>query len=185
MSWIKNFRLRYGLTQSQLARFAGVTRIYISVLELRSETPPLLERLISDLEVEFELASSSEEVLSPQSHPYQQQKRLSHLLKVIEKKKALLVRLEKKLASLEIRYANLAIFQKVCHSWKARLRDHDPLVKLKIDSLLAEKKVEMHICGPEALSVIRLRIIRLRSEVESSEYEYQKLSQTNHNTTLT
>ncbi len=184
MSWIKNFRLRYGLTQSQLARFAGVTRNYIALLEGRSEIPASLERLLVNLEIEFESASAIQEALAPQSHPVQQQKRLSQLLNAIEKKKAQLDRLEKKLASLEIRYANLALFQRVCHSWKTKQQDHDPLIKLKIDFLLAEKKVEMQICGPEALSVIRVSIIRLRSEVESSEYEYQKLSQTYQNTTL-
>jgi len=184
MSWIKDFRLRYGLTQSELARFAGVTRNYIAILEGRSEIPTSLERLLVNLEIEFESASGVQEAQGPQSHPYQQQKRLSHLLKVIEKKMAQLVRMEKKLASLEIRYANLAVFQRVCQSWKTKQQDHDPLIKLKIDSLLAEKKVEMQICGPEALSVIRLRIIRLRSEVESSEYEHQKLSQTKQSITF-
>ncbi len=176
MSWIKNFRLRYGLTQSQLARFAGVTRIYISVLEVRSEVPPSLERLLSDLEAEFELASTSQEGLVPQSHPFQQQKRLSQLQRIIKKKKAQLLRLEKKFASLETRYANLAVFQRVCQRWKEKQQDCDPLITEKIDSLLAEKKAEMLLYSPEALSVIRICIIRLRSEVEAAEHEYQNLS---------
>ena len=59
-------------------------------------------------------------------------------------------------------------------------QDRDPLIKEKIDSLLAEKKAEMLLCGPEALSGIRVSIIRLRSEVEAADYEYQKLSLINH-----
>ena len=183
MSWIKNFRLRYGLTQFEIARFAGLTRNYIGLLEGRSEIPASLERLLFYLEAEFESASRVQDALAPQSHPYQQQKRLSQLLRSIEKKKVQLVRLEKKLASLEIRYANLAVFQRVCHRWKAMQQDHDPHIKVKIDSLLADKKVEMLRCGPEALSVIRVSIIRLRSEVEAAEHEYQKLSHNNQNTT--
>lgn len=184
MSWIKNFRLRYGLTQSQLARFAGVTRIYISVLEVRSEIPPLLERLLSDLEAAFESASKEQDALAPQSHPIQQQKRLKQLWKLMEKKKAQLVRLEKKHASLEVRYARLAVFQRVCHSWEIKQQDNDPLIKEKIDSLLAEKKAEMLLCGPEALSAIRVSIIRLRAEVEASEYEYSLLSQNSYTDVL-
>ncbi len=179
MSWIKNFRLRYGLTQSQLARFAGVTRIYISVLEVRSEIPPLLERLLSDLQAAFESASEEQEALAPQSHPIQQQKHLLQLLCAIEKKKAQVVRLEKKQADLEIRYSRLAVFQRVCHRWEEKHQGHDPLIKEKIDSLWAEKKAEMLLCGPEALSAIRVSIIRLRSEIEAAEFEYQKLSQIN------
>jgi transcriptional regulator with XRE-family HTH domain len=176
MSWIKNFRLRYGLTQSQLARFVGLTRNYIAVLEGRTEIPPFLERLLFDLEAEFESASNSQEGFAPQSHPFQQQKRLSQLQRIIKKKKAQLLRLEKKFASLETRYANLAIFQRVCQRWKGKQQDHDPLITEKINSLLAEKKAEMLLYSPEALSVIRICIIRLRSEVEAAEHEYQNLS---------
>ena len=180
MSYIKNFRLRYGLKQSVLARFTGLTRNYIAVLEGRSEIPLFLERILSDLEAAFESASEEQEALAPQSHPIQQQKHLLQLLCAIEKKKAQLVRLEKKQADLEIRYSRLAVFQRVCHRWEEMHRDRDPLIKEKIDSLLAEKKAEMLLCGPEALSAIRVSIIRLRSEIEAAEYEYQSLSQINH-----
>ena len=184
MSWIRNFRLRYGLTQSQLALFAGVTRVYISVLEVRSEIPPSLERLLSDLEAEFESAGNSPDGLPPQSHPFQQQKRLKQLLRAIGKKKAQLVRLEKKRASLEIRYSRLAVFERVCHRWEAKQQDRDPLINEKISSLLAGQKAEMLRCGPEAMSIIRVSIIRLRAEVEAAEYEYSLLSQNIHHCIL-
>jgi transcriptional regulator with XRE-family HTH domain len=177
MSWIKNFRLRYGLTQSQLARFTGVTRVYISVLEVRTEIPPFLERLLFDLETEFDSATRMQESQRPQGHPFQQQKRLSNLRKAIEKKKTQLARLEKKLTSLEIRYNHLAVFQTVCRRWKEKYQGHDPLIQEKINSLLAEKKVDMLRCGPEALSALRVSIIRLSSEVQASEREYNHLSQ--------
>ena len=38
--WIKNFMLGYGHSQSERARFAGITRIYIKAVLMREDSHP-------------------------------------------------------------------------------------------------------------------------------------------------
>jgi len=177
MSWIKDFRLRYGLTQSQLARFAGITRNYLGVIEGRAEIPAPLERLLTELEKEFERATSKTDVELSLVNTTKHQKHLSDLQKRIERKEVYLKRLEKELAQKKVRYKNLHILQQVSNRWLDLKKDEDPLIVQKTTSLLSEIDVEIITCGPEVLSKLRLTIGRTRSEVKVAKEEFENLSQ--------
>ena len=180
MSWIKDFRLRYGLTQSQLALFAGITRTYLSVLELRSEFPPALERLFTDLDKEFEKAVSETADEPTFKNETKYQKHLYDLRKLIERKESNIKRLEKELKKKESRYKNLVVIHKVCNRWLNLYKDKDPLIHVKTASLLSGQEVELITCGPEARSRIRLSISRVRSEIQTAKEEYENFSQSIH-----
>jgi len=56
MSWIKDFRKARGLSQMQMAQFAGISRTYFSIPEIKPILPADLNALFLELKQEFELA---------------------------------------------------------------------------------------------------------------------------------
>ena len=180
MSWIKDFRLRYGLSQSQLGVFAGISRSYLSMLEAREEIPSALMILFTALEKEFKKAAAEPSIEPLPAHPTRHEKNLSALLKRIQKKETYVKKLEKRLEEREDRFQKMAVITKVCYRWQEQKKDEDPIIHEKIGTILADQDLELIYCGPEARSILRVAIGRIRSEIRVAQEEYENLFQNPH-----
>ena len=180
MSWIKDFRLRYGLSQSQLGVFAGISRSYLSMLEAREEIPSALMILFADLEKEFQKATAEPMDEPVPVNPLKHEKNLSALLKRIQKKETYVKKLEKRLEEREDRFQKMAVIIKVCNRWLEQKKDEDPIIHEKIGTILSDQELKLIHCGPEARSILRVAIGRIRSEIRVAREEYENLSQNTH-----
>ena len=174
MSWIKEFRLTYGLSQFQLAQFVGITTPYFSVLESRGRVPSRIKDLLLELRKEFEQAQQELNPSDSFHFPIRKDSIPSNLVLRLEKKEDLLDRLQKELASLEQRHSRVILLQKVCQRWKDKKAASDPEVHIKLGSLESGQMVEAIQCGPGPQSKIRVKIARLKSEIRTLKEELEK-----------
>lgn len=176
MAWIKDFRKARGLSQVQLARFAGISRTYLSVLELRPSLPDGLNTLFLDLQTEFDRADAvvkSQEFVSP---PHKTNDFTSALEQRLVKKREQLKGLQRRLGSLEKRYRQLLLLRQVCERWRSLKKDTDPTLEVKLGALEAGQKTELRRCGPAARAEIRIRIACLEAEIEMAAEELKFFS---------
>jgi transcriptional regulator with XRE-family HTH domain len=177
MSWIKNFRESYGLSQLQLAHFAGITRDYIAFIETQRLPPSKLKYLFDELQTDFENVEALADEEEDLSDPIQNAALLIEFKLRIEKKEAQLYRLGKKLAELKKRHRNLKLLKQVSSGWKAKKLDLDPDILVKMGPIESGIKLEIRRCGPAAQSRIRLKIARVQAEIDAAKEEIEKISQ--------
>jgi transcriptional regulator with XRE-family HTH domain len=176
MSWIKNFRESYGLSQLQLAHFTGITRDYIAFIERQRHPPSNLKHLFDELQTEFENVQALADEEEDLSDPIQNAELLKDIRLRIEKKEAQLRRLSKKLAELKERQKNLKVLRKVSSNWKAKKLDTDPDILSKTGPIESGIKVEILRCGPAAQSRIRLKMARVQAEIDAAKEEIAIIS---------
>ena len=176
MSWIKNFRESYGLSQLQLAHFAGITRDYIAFIERQRHPPSYLKHLFDELQMEFENVQDQADEEEDLSDPIQNAELLKDIRLRIEKKEAQLRRLSKKLAELKERQKNLKVLRKVSSNWKAKKLATDPDILTKMGPIESGILVEILRCGPAAQSRIRLKMARVQAEIDAAKEEIVKIS---------
>lgn len=167
MEWMIGFRKAYGLSQLQLAQFAGISRTYLSVLEQRHRLPAGLHALFLELKAEFEGADAE---TNPPAVLTSSQKTTSFCEKLRErllKKQEQHAALRRQLASLEKRYRHLERLARVCARWKMLKQDSDPGLSIKMGALEAGQKKELRQCGPTAQAKIRIRIAGLEAEIKT------------------
>ena len=176
MSWIKDFRNARGLSQLQLAQFAGISRSYLSVLEGRQSLPTKLNSLFLELERIFTLADAGTDYNAFVSPPQKTIGFQSELQLRLEKKVEQIQAFRTQLVKLEKRYHHLLLLRKVCEQWRVLKTGLDPALPAKINVLEANQKTELRRCGPMARAKIRIRIARLEAEAEIISEEFQFFS---------
>ena len=176
MSWIKNFRESYGLSQLQLAYFAGITRDYVAFIETQRHPPSYLKHLFEELQTEFENAQALADEGEDLSDPIQNAELLKDIRLRLESKEAQLRRLIKKLAELKERQKNLKVLQKLVPLWKAKKQATDPDILTKMGPIESGILVEIPRCGPAAQSCIRMKMARVQAEIVAAKEEIVKLS---------
>jgi transcriptional regulator with XRE-family HTH domain len=173
MSWIKDFRKARGLSQVQLAQFAGISRPYLSILEGRQVLPPELNALFRELELVFTLADAETDYSALVSPPQKFMGFQSELQLRLEKKQEQLQSFRNQLATLEERYRHLLLLRKVCAQWRVLKTGIDPALPAKINAIEASQKTELRRCGPMARAKIRIKIARLEAETEIISEEFK------------
>jgi transcriptional regulator with XRE-family HTH domain len=176
MSWIKNFRESYGLSQLQLAHFAGITRDYVAFLETQRHPPSYLKHLFDELQAEFEDVQALDDEQEDLSDPIQNAALLKDIRLRIEKKEAQFGRLTKKLAELKERQKNLKMLQRVVSRWKVKKQAIDPDILAKMGPIESGILVEILHCGPAAQARIRLKMTRVQAEIVAAKEEIVKIS---------
>jgi len=166
MSWIKDFRKARGLSQIQLAQFAGISRTYLSILEVRPGLPPELNKLFLELKQEFDLADALIIEQDFVSSPQKTAAFLQELQEQINKKSKQLAALGFKLASIEKRYRELFLLARVCDAWKRLKTDIDPMLSAKMGAIEFNMKSELRLCGQPAQEKIRIRMAGLEEEIK-------------------
>lgn len=176
MSWIKDFRKAYGLSQLQLAQFAGLSRNHLSMLEVRKQIPAGLHTLFLELKQAFDQA---DENITDETVEWSEQKRAATINQIQQRlfrKTEQLERLQRQTISLEKRYQNLNRLQQVCLRWRDLKSDSDPAIDTKIAAIQAKRKQEIRKCGPAAQTKIRIRMAILVAEIEISSEEIKYFS---------
>jgi transcriptional regulator with XRE-family HTH domain len=166
MSWIKEFRKARGLSQLDLAQFAGISRSYLSILESRKNIPTELNSLFLELEAVFTMADAETDYSAFVSTPQKTSGFQSELQLRLAKKEKQIKALQNQLDALEARYKELLLLRKVCEMWRTLKTGIDPALPAKLNAIEAGQKTELRRCGPMARAKIRIRIARLEAETE-------------------
>ena len=176
MNWIKKFRELYGLSLYQLALFTGKTVKYISVVETRKQIPASVAHIVEELEELFQLAEGEipESAITKEVIPTDEL--VQELLRRIEKKETQLSQFAGQLKKLKKRERDLLVLQLVSSKWKAKKLGSDPDILAKMGPIESGILVENLRCGPAAQSRIRLKMARVRAEIESAKEEIVKIS---------